>query len=209
NAIGVYSLVSDLTQLIRLAKMAFSGVFSPLAAKYRASGNKRGTSEALEHFARKTSSLGLVLFLLIMPLWPAFIFKPGEPWDETAHFAWFLCAGPLMSCFFGLCGNSLLMYGYSRTLLLNALGAGLLNVLLNALFIPPWGLLGAALATAISNVTLSVLQIVELRRFEDLGVQSNYYMRTLLAAAGPVFAVLYFSSKWELSEPAVSLPFPW
>jgi O-antigen/teichoic acid export membrane protein len=209
NAIGVYSLVSDLTQLIRLAKMAFSGVFSPLSAKYRAEGNKRGTSEALDHFARKTSALGVFLFLLIMPLWPAFIFKPGEEWTETMHFAWFLCAGPLMSCFFGLCGNTLLMYGYSRTLLLNALGAGFLNVILNALFIPIWGLLGAALATAISNVTLSVLQIVELRRFENLGVELHYYTRTLLGAAVPVALVVYFSFDWTLSGKAWGLPFPW
>ncbi len=194
NAIGIYSLVSDLTQLIRLAKMAFSGVFSPLAAKYRAQGNKRGVSEALDDLVRKTSSLGLVLLLAVMSVWPVFIFKAGETWDDSTLFPWLLAAGPMMSCFFGLCGNTLLMFGHSRALLLNATTTGLLNLILNALFIPMWGLFGAALATAISNVSISILQIIELRKFEDLGVRPSYYRRTLLAAVAPLSAVFFFSA---------------
>ncbi len=199
NAIGIYSLVSDLTQLIRLAKMAFSGVFSPLVAKYRAQRNKRGVVEALDDLVRKTSSLGIVLLLLVMSVWPVVIFKAGESWDDSVLFPWLLAAGPMMSCFFGLCGNTLLMYGYSRPLLVNAMITGLINVVLNALFIPLWGLFGAALATAIANVGISVLQIVELRKFEDLGVRAEYYGRTLLAAAIPLAAVFFFSA---LSWPA-------
>lgn len=204
NAIGVYSLVSDLTQVVRLAKMAFSGVFSPLVAKYRAEKNKRGVIEALERFARKTSSLGMLLFLVVLCLWPAFIFKPGETWNDSAFFPWLLCAGPMMSCFFGLCGNALLMYGHSRVLLLNAMAAGLINLILNALFIPIWGLFGAALATAISNVTISVLQIVELKRLESIGVQASYYLRTLAAATPSIVAVAFFTL---FSWPVTSTPF--
>lgn len=199
NAIGIYSLVSDLTQLIRLAKMAFSGVFSPLVAKYRAARNKRGVAEALDDLVRKTSSLGLVLLLIVMSVWPVVIFKAEETWNDSVLFPWLLAAGPMMSCFFGLCGNTLLMYGYSRPLLLNAMATGLLNVVLNAVFIPLWGLFGAALATAIANVSISILQIVELRKFEDLGVRTEYYGRTLIAAALPLGVVFFFSA---LSWPA-------
>jgi O-antigen/teichoic acid export membrane protein len=207
NAIGIYSLVSDLTQLVRLAKMAFSGVFSPLVAKYRAQQNKLGVEEALDDLARKTSSLGILLLLVVMSVWPVVIFKSGETWDDSLLFPWLLAAGPMMSCFFGLCGNALLMYGYSRVLLLNALTTGLLNVVLNALFIPIWGLFGAALATALSNVSISILQILELKRFEDITVRTRFYARTLLAGAAPTALVFFLGAvSWPATGEKLGLP---
>lgn len=207
NAIGIYSLVSDLTQLVRLAKMAFSGVFSPLVAKYRAQKNKRGVEEALDDLVRKTSSLGIALLLLVMSVWPVVIFKTGEGWNDSVLFPWLLAAGPMMSCFFGLCGNTLLMYGYSRILLFNAFGTGLMNLVLNAIFIPLWGLFGAALATALSNVTISVLQMVELKRFESIAVRATFYTRSLTAAALPLAVVFFLSAvSWPATGEKLGLP---
>jgi O-antigen/teichoic acid export membrane protein len=189
NLIGVYTLVSDLTQLIRVAKMAFSGVYSPLVAKYRALGNRLGVLQALDDTSRKSSSISLALLLLLMCTWPLFIFDANETWTDSSRFPWLLCAGPLMSAFFGLCGNTLLMFGHSRLLLLNAMGAGTLNVLLNYLMIPELGLLGAALATAISNVGISIAQVIELRHIERIQVRWAFYRRTLLAGFVPVAVV--------------------
>jgi O-antigen/teichoic acid export membrane protein len=210
NTIGIYSLVGDLTQLIRLAKMAFSGVYSPLVARYRALSNQAGVAEALDHFVRKTSSLGVVLFLVVMSLWPIFIFTQGETWTDSRLFPWLLCVGPLMSCFFGLCGNTLLMYGYSRLLLSNALASGAMNVILNALLIPPYGVFGAALATAIANLTISVLQVVELRRLEDLGVDLKVHLRTAVAAAPSIVAVYVLgTSTWPLRSASLDSTTLW
>lgn len=202
NTIGVYSLVGDMTQVIRLTKMAYSGVYSPLVAKYRAVSNKLGVDEALDVFVRKTSGLGVAVFLVVMSLWPLFIFQAGEIWEGPTLFAWLLTAGPLMSCFFGLCGNTLLMYGHSRLLLKNALLSGLLNVVLNAAFIPAWGLTGAAVATALSNITISCLQLLELKKLEGIFPRPRYYTRTLLAALGPVVLVFALSGLvWPVSPP--------
>ena len=195
NLIGIYALVGDLTQLIRLAKMAFSGVFSPLVAKYRAQNNRSGVLEALDHMIRKTSSLGVLLLLAVMSVWPLFIFSQGEKWHGSRVFPWLLAAGPMMSCFFGLCGNTLLMYGRSRLLLVNALVAGALNLVLNSLFIPLWGIEGAAIATAISNVTISVLQIVELRRFESISLRWGFYARTVAAGTPSILLVFWMTTQ--------------
>jgi O-antigen/teichoic acid export membrane protein len=111
----------------------------------------------------------------------------------------------MMSCFFGLCGNSLLMFGYSRVLLMNATAAGLLNLILNALFIPVWGLCGAALATAISNITISVLQMVELTRLEHIAVRARYYLRTLAAATPSLLLVLVGTTRLGQHGPLLSM----
>jgi O-antigen/teichoic acid export membrane protein len=191
NSIGIYSLVGELTQLIRLAKMAFSAIYSALIAKYRAQGNRRGVAEAFDSFAHKTSTLSFVPLFIVMLLWPALVLQSGEEWSGSRVFPWLLCAGPMMSCFFGLCNNTLLMFGHSRILLTNARVAGLINLVLNALFIPIWGIAGAAWATAISNVSISFVQVLELRHLEGISPKWKFYGRTLAAAALPVALIFY------------------
>ena len=190
DAVGVYVLVSDLTQLIRLGKMAFSSVFSPLVARYQAASNRRGIQEALTTLIPITATLGILLTLGIMGNYEAAILHAGEQWTGGRLYPWLLCVGPLMSCFFGLAGNLLLMTGHSRMLLYNALVAVLLNLALAALLIPRWGLLGAALATATSNFAISAAQLAEMRMMERYRVPWRAYGRALLAATLPITGVV-------------------
>ena len=205
DAVGVYVLVADLTQLIRLGKMAFSSVFSPLVAKYQAAANRPGIQDALATLIPITATLGLLLTLGIMGSYEAAILKDGESWSGGRLYPWLLCVGPLMSCFFGLAGNLLLMTGHSRLLLYNSLGAGLLNLVLAALFIPHGGLLGAAAATAIANFSISFAQIIEMRRLERYKLHWRYYRRTLIAGLLPVAGVVF---AYSAAAPAVLATLP-
>jgi O-antigen/teichoic acid export membrane protein len=205
NAVGIFVLVSDLTQLIRLAKMAFSSVFSPLVARYQAALNREGIEQALHSLVQLTSALGVVLAIGIMGMYEHAILADGETWTHGRVFPWLLCVGPMMSCFFGLAGNLLLMTGHSRLLLYNSMGAGLLNVILNWLFIPHWGLVGAAAATAISNFAISFTQVVEMGRLEGYRYRWSLYRRTVLAAAPPLAGVVFAHTAW-FSSVATWLP---
>lgn len=194
DSVGIYSLISDLTQLVRLAKMAFSSVFSPLVARYEAQQNREGIRSALHTLVRFTSSLAIPLLLIMMIMYPHFVLSSSETWDYDRWFPWLLAVGPLMSCFFGLAGNLLLMTGHARLLLLNAVVASALNVVLNLALIPLFGLLGAALATATSNFLISFMQIVEMRWIEKLTMPLRLYAWTMTAAAIPlVMAVGVFT----------------
>lgn len=188
NAVGIYSLVSDLTQLIRLAKMAFSSVFSPLVARYQAQQNREGIRDALHSLVRFTSALSIPLLIVMMVMYPHFVLSGDETWDYDRWFPWLLCVGPMMSCFFGLAGNLLLMTGHARLLLFNSAVCGVLNFGLNFAFIPSMGLFGAALATAIANFTISFMQIMEMRFIEKLTMPFRLYAWIVASAALPVAA---------------------
>jgi O-antigen/teichoic acid export membrane protein len=190
DAVGVYVLVSDLTQLIRLGKMAFSSVFSPLVARYQAAANRRGIEEALATLIPITATLGILLTLGVMGNYEAVILHEGEQWSGGRLYPWLLCVGPLMSCFFGLAGNLLLMTGHSRLLLYNSVVAVLLNLALAALLIPRFGLLGAAVATAVSNFAISAAQLAEMHLIERYQVPLRSLARTLAAATLPSAGVV-------------------
>src|SRR5699024_11088956 len=185
-AVGIYSLISDLTQMIRLAKMAFSSVFSPLVARDQAQNNREGMRTALHSLVRFTSALSIPLMLVMMIMYPHFVLSSDEVWAYDRWFPWLLAVGPLMSCFFGLAGNLLLMTGHARLLLFNAVVSSALNVALNLALIPHFGLFGAALATAISNFTISFMQIVEMWKIEHLTMPLRLYVWTLIAGALPL-----------------------
>ena len=69
-------------------------------------------------------------------------------------------------------------------------GALLLNILLNILFIPRWGILGAALATAISMSALSLLGIVQVKRTLNLWPYDRRYGKGVFAITATVLAVM-------------------
>lgn len=186
NAVGIYSLISDLTQLIRLAKMAFSSVFSPLVARYQAANNREGIRDALHSLVRFTAALSIPLLIFMMVMYPHFVLSGEETWAYDRWFPWLLAVGPMMSCFFGLAGNLLLMTGHARLLLFNSVVCGIFNLALNLLLVPPLGLFGAALGTAIANFTISFMQIVEMRWIEKLTMPPRLYAWILVAAALPL-----------------------
>jgi len=186
NDVGLYTLVADLTQFIRVAKLAFSSVFAPLVAKYRAQHNRNGIREAVHGLVQVTSTLGVLLLIPAMTLYPHLILKPGEAWTASLWIPWLLAVAPMMDCFFGLAGNLLLMTGHSRLLLANAVIVGSMNVALNYLLIQQWGLFGAAIGTAISAFLLWSLQVVEMRSVEQISFRIGLYDRTALAAAAPL-----------------------
>jgi peptidoglycan biosynthesis protein MviN/MurJ (putative lipid II flippase) len=75
--------------------------------------------------------------------------------------------------------------------------------------IPALGLFGAALATAIANVAISLLQLYELRELEGITTDLAYYKRTLLAACVPTLGVLWLTG-WVLPSTGPLLGYsPW
>jgi O-antigen/teichoic acid export membrane protein len=192
NALGIYALVSEFTQMIRLAKMAFSNVFGPLVANYQAKNNKAGIEQSLLALVKWTSLISVPLMFIIMTFYPDLILGAGQGWSQPAIYPWLLLTGPMMSSFFGLAGNLLLMTGHSRLLLMNSAITGSINLILNYLFIPHWGVTGAALATAIANFSISFLQILEMKYFEGIRFRMSIYSKTLIGMSLgliPVIAV--------------------
>jgi O-antigen/teichoic acid export membrane protein len=160
------------------------GVFAPLVAKYRELGNREGVEESLNDITRFIATVSVPLVASAVFFYPeASTFAPGADWPHSRAFPWLLVVGPVLSCFFGLAGNLLLMSGYSRLLLLNSSIAIVVNVVLNALWIPEHGMLGAAAATMISGVVLSVLQLIELAHFAQMRFRFSIYVKPTIGMA--------------------------
>ncbi|MGB0653440.1 MAG: flippase [Thermoplasmatota archaeon] len=103
-----------------------------------------------------------------------------------------LSLGFLAANLFGPTGSTLAAAGLSRFQMLASLVGLCLNVVLNLLFIPVWGLVGAAVATAVSIAAINAIRFARLRRLLPLRLGHPAF----LVAGLPVVALAWVVVEW-------------
>ncbi len=155
--VGIYRIVAQGAALIAFVLAAVNAALSPVIARLYAQGER----ERLERTIRRTTR---IIFLCSLPLALGLI-AFGEPFlrifgpDFTAGRAALaiLSVGFLVDAAAGSVGQMLNMTGHERDSA-KAIGASaVLNIALNLLLIPRFGLVGAATATATSMAVYNML----------------------------------------------------
>lgn len=161
---GIYSMAASLAFLVRLGLVAVNPALAPLAANARGEGAERQLQSVARSASRLAFLPGLVcaLGLLVFGRWTLGLFGP----EFTAGYAALaiLATGFLVVAAMGPVETILLMKNQQRLAALAAVGACGLNLLLNLLLIPSFGLEGAAFATALSMIAWALSMTIAVRR---------------------------------------------
>ncbi len=161
---GIYSMTASLAFLVRLGLVAVNPALAPLAANAKAGGAER----QLETVARTASRLAFLpalactLGLLVFGRWTLTLFGAGFAPGYPALVI--LALGFLVVAAMGPVETILLMKNQQRLAAVAAVGACALNLLLNLLLIPRFGLEGAAAATAFSMIVWALSMTIALHR---------------------------------------------
>jgi O-antigen/teichoic acid export membrane protein len=196
DAIGIYTLVAELMRSIRAAKTAFVGVASPLFARYQALGDRVGVERTLRTVVRWSCAAAVPLLIVFLGAYPECItLNFGAIWPYSRALAWLLAIPPTLSAFLGFTGNLLLMTGHSRHLLINSIVALTLNIVLNAVMIPQWGLLGAASATTIASAVSFWLFVAHMGKLEQIRLGFAPFLKPVAALMLTMPAVAWFNTE--------------
>jgi O-antigen/teichoic acid export membrane protein len=105
-----------------------------------------------------------------------------------------LASGYLIKCGLGSAGFILVLCRRQKVETFNAAGAALLNIVLNLLLIPRYGLLGAAIATSISFVIISILRVFQVRYLMHVPTLRISFLRIVIlgVAVGLVLTVITY-----------------
>ena len=159
EAAAVYKAATRGAELILFALIVVNTPLAPLVAKLYAADDRERLERGVTKAARLTFVLGVgvAALLIVFGRWFLSIFGPAFVGGHIALYL--LCMGQLAALISGPAGIILTMTGHEREIAISAVVTAVLNVVLNALLIPIWGLEGAATATAISTAVWACLLI--------------------------------------------------
>ena len=124
-------------------------------------------------------------------------FSPGSEFDNGLALK-ILTVGIMIQAFFGLGSSSLTMSGFSNLNLLNVLVALAVNIIMNIILIPQYGIVGAALATSIALFIISCLRFFENYYILNLNIFSLKLIKPIISAALTI-GLTILSKKYILS----------
>ncbi|MDJ0594373.1 MAG: flippase [Pleurocapsa sp. MO_226.B13] len=173
EAVGIYFAVSRGAQLIDFVTNAANNVLGPNIASLYAEGKSEQIQRILIKSSRTVSlaSLPIIIGLVFLGSWYLSLF--GSEFTQGTKALIILCVGQIVNVVTGSVGLLLNMTGNERYTSISRGASTILNIILNALLIPRWGLEGAAIATASSSILLNIENTLWVRK--KLGIHCSVF----------------------------------
>jgi O-antigen/teichoic acid export membrane protein len=156
--VGVYKVAVQAAMLIPFGLQAVNMVIMPYVARLHAEGDQRRLQRLVTQSARSILALALPLVLAFVFFGDAILALAFGPEYTRGHTALMLLSlGQLVNAGMGSVNVLLNMTGHERDTLRGVAVAALANLILNFVLIPPFGLVGAAAATACTFIIWNLL----------------------------------------------------
>ncbi len=191
EVVGLYNAAIPLARLIPLTLASTGFIYVPVISQLY-SQNLTGDMKRIYQVSTKwIFSISFPIFLLLF-LFPEIIlrFFFGAGYAEAALALRILSLGLVFNTFLGANGMTLLAIGKSRQLMWISLLAAGLNVIINIILIPPWGIIGAAIASLISYLARNIFCSVKLYQLYRIQPFTRNYLKPLIVCGG-IIAIIY------------------
>jgi O-antigen/teichoic acid export membrane protein len=167
---GIYAMSSRIAALIVFGLTAVNTVIAPVISRLYAEDKLQELQVSLM-MAAKGILLMVAPVSIGIVVWGQSLLELVGP-DFTAGYVPLvvLCVGQSVNALAGSVGILLNMTGHERTSARVYAGAAVLNIVLNLLLVPAFGMTGAAIATALTTITWNVILIRYVRRTLGLRV---------------------------------------
>lgn len=177
KAAGIYFAVSRGAQLINFILGSVNTVLGPNIANLYAEGKIKQLQRVMTKSARLVLLIALPITAAMIGLGYWYLLLFGKDFTQGQHALTILCVGQLAQTSAGSVGLLLNMTGNERfTFISNVAGTGL-NVILNALLIPQWGVEGAALATTSTTILVNIINTLWVR--QKLGIDCTAFGKVI------------------------------
>lgn len=158
--VGVYNIAIRIALMASFVLVAINSITAPKFSELY----HNGEIKVLENLAKKSALLMAVLalpffiFCMTFPEWLLSFF--GNGFTEGANVVRIISIGQYFNVIMGSVGYLLIMTGYEKVMQYVTLSAALTNIILNILFVPLWGLEGAAFATMVNLIMVNSLATI-------------------------------------------------
>jgi len=168
---GIYAVATRLADLSLMGHAAANSIVAPMISSLYSAGKLHELQRMVTWAARGIFLFTLAVCAVLVVTGPQILALFGEAFVAGYAPLLVLLIGMMIIATAGSSGLLLTMTGYQDDAAWIVSGAALLNVVLNILLIPGYGLIGAAVATALSKTLVRFFSYALVRR--RLGIDSG------------------------------------
>ena len=159
--VGVFAAALRTALLLLLILDSFNAIFSPMISDLLNKGAGEKLEELFKIVTKWVLTLSFPALLVLISFGGEILALWGKGYREGLTCLVILCLGQFINCATGPVGYMISMSGRTKISLANAAGALLINIILNILLIPRYGILGCAVAVAAAVSLINLIRLVE------------------------------------------------
>jgi O-antigen/teichoic acid export membrane protein len=191
--VGIYRAASQIPLVMAFFPVAVSAIYAPLAADLFQRKEMQRLSSILKITTRWVSYATVPIFIFIVFSAKDILMIFGKEYSETGYIVLIILSfGQLINCVTGDVGYTLTMTGKQKIELVNSVGLVFLNVLLNLLLIPEYGVMGAAISSGVSVALVNIIRLLEIHFIYKMVPFSQKTANILLPAFASIIIILLF-----------------
>ncbi len=197
--VGWYSAATTVISLFGIAPDIFMQLFFPLISFKSSEGKKEIIKRLTQQVTKWIYLINIPLFILL------FLFSDyllgilfGSEFLIAGSILKILACGALFSSVVGISTSLISIKGKTKMVLSNFLVFTIINILLNILLIPRSGMIGAAIATLITQVLFSITLIVQIKKMYGFNLIRSLRKRLVVICMGLLVMGVYLVKNFEI-----------
>ncbi|PIN90896.1 hypothetical protein COU60_00950 [Candidatus Pacearchaeota archaeon CG10_big_fil_rev_8_21_14_0_10_34_76] len=201
--VGIYNAAIPIAMLLTFAPQMFLQLFLPLITREYGEKNLDVIKALSKQVNKWIAMINIPLFFLTL-VFPGVIinFLFGSDYLSGTLALQILSAGMLVYSFSSISNNLISMTGRSKVIMTTLIFTGILNAILNFLFIPRFGINGAAFSTSLSYICLAVIYTYNAHKYTSIIPIRRKVLNILISAIIPLIVLITISS---MSKPSLPL----
>ena len=179
--LGVFGIAKRLAMVIGSLLTSITVLFNPMVADLHHRGRLSELDDLFKTSTRWLFTLGWPVCLVEVLFAAAIVRVFGKQFAGAAITLVILALGQTVNVATGTVSNLLAMAGRAKLTLANSLSFLALSLVLDVLLIPPYGLIGAAVANSTAVAAVNLLRLWQIRRVLGIGPYDRRFLRPLAA----------------------------
>lgn len=186
--VGIFAVASQITFVSSEISSAINVTSKPIIAELVDQGDI-SQMERIYQITNKWIVIIQIPIFLIMVLFPKTLLQIfGNEFTDGSLTLIILAFGSLLKVGTGMGGIIIDMAGYTKIKLVNSIFQIITLIILNFIFIPRWGLVGAAVAAVVAEGFVNILRLIEVFFLYKIIPFNRSFYKPLLATIGSVGA---------------------
>jgi len=191
EAVAVYKISVQICAIIPFFKHITGSFFSPMISSLYHAGKKEEMIHTFKEVTKWSFTVGLMIFIGIILFGKSALHLFGEDFIYGHRALIIVACGFLAGVAAGHTGSMISMTGHPKFNLLSSTVTFTVNIVLNILLIPKYGILGAAVATLISSIVSNSMSLIYLYITQKVQPYDIRFLKPIVA--GVVSYTVIFS----------------